>query len=119
MHCYLKHYPEIASLYHCLDVYLIASREEGGPKSVLESMASGVPLVTTRVGQAQDLVAHSRNGWMVESGDVEGLAHWVAHCVECRQDRQRAVDGGLTTARMNSYEAQLPLWKKFFDGFVA
>ena len=41
-----------ARAYHAVDVCLVTSRQEGGPKAVLESMAAGVPLVTTRVGQA-------------------------------------------------------------------
>src|SRR5262249_25572139 len=43
---------DLAAAYHALDLYVVAARQEGGPKSVLESMAAGVPLVTTRVGQA-------------------------------------------------------------------
>ncbi len=50
---------------------MIASRQEGGPKAALEAMATGVPLVTTRVGQAADLVEDGANGWMVEVEDVE------------------------------------------------
>lgn len=117
-HCFLKHYPDIASLYHCLDVYIVASREEGGPKSVLESMASGVPLVTTRVGQAEDLVRHGQNGWMVDVGDAEGLAAWAAYCLKHPEERERVVAAGLATTQGNTYEAQLPLWASFFQGFV-
>ena len=40
-------------------------------------MASGIPLVTTRVGQAQEIVVHGTNGWMVDVGDAEALAEWV------------------------------------------
>jgi glycosyltransferase involved in cell wall biosynthesis len=39
-----------------MDIYIVTGWHEGGPKAVLESMAAGVPLVTTRVGQAMDLV---------------------------------------------------------------
>ena len=46
--------------YRAIDVCLVASRDEGGPKAVLEAMATGVPLVTTRVGQAADLVGTAR-----------------------------------------------------------
>ena len=36
--------------YEAIDVCVVASRDEGGPRAVLEAMATGVPLVTTRVG---------------------------------------------------------------------
>jgi glycosyltransferase involved in cell wall biosynthesis len=68
---------ELARAYHTLDVCLVASRQEGGPKAVLESMASGIPLVTTRVGQATELVEHGRTGWLVDVDDADGLARWV------------------------------------------
>lgn len=118
-HSFLKNYPDIASLYHCLDVYIVASREEGGPKAVLESMACGVPLVTTRVGQAEDLVRHGQNGWMVDVGDAEGLAAGAVHCLNNFEERAQIVAAGLVTAERNSYESQLPVWSKFFQGFVA
>lgn len=59
-HVYQKSYSDIGRMFQALDLYIVASREEGGPKAVLESMASGVPLVTTRVGQAMDSRAWSK-----------------------------------------------------------
>ena len=64
---------ELATAYHALDLYLVTSRQEGGPKAVLESMAAGVPLVSTRVGQAQDLVEDGANGMLVDVDDVDAL----------------------------------------------
>src|SRR5205823_6518925 len=61
---------ELPVVYRALDVCLVASRQEGGPKAVLEAMASGVPLVTTRVGQATDLVRNGENGFLVDVGDA-------------------------------------------------
>jgi glycosyltransferase involved in cell wall biosynthesis len=117
-HYLLKEYPEINSLYHCLDLYLVTSREEGGPKSVLESMASGVPLVTTCVGQAMDIVRHGENGWMVKSGDVDGLVSCAEYVMSHPAQREKVVTAGLLTAAENTYNAQMPLWSKFFEGFV-
>ena len=117
-HCYLDNYPDIVALYHCLDIYIIASREEGGPKSVLESMASYIPIVTTRVGQAEDLVFHGQNGWMVDIGDAEGLASWAGYCYSNPEELRRIRVAGLLTAQKNTYEAQLSAWTKFFQGFI-
>jgi glycosyltransferase involved in cell wall biosynthesis len=117
-HVYLEHYPQINELYHCLDLYIVASREEGGPKAILESMASGVPLVTTRVGQAMDMVVHGANGFMVDVEDAEGLAFSAQRILSDSDLRQSTVANGLRTMRRHTYTAQMPLWQKFFAGFV-
>ncbi|MEI8140655.1 MAG: glycosyltransferase family 4 protein [bacterium] len=118
-HFNLPHYADIGELFQTLDLYMITSRQEGGPKAVLESMASGIPLVTTRVGQAMDMVRHGENGWMTDVDNVEGLAHWAQWCLEHPVERDRAVSAGLITAADNEYSRQTPLWKKFLEGFVA
>jgi glycosyltransferase involved in cell wall biosynthesis len=46
---------ELARLYGVLDLYLITSREEGGPKGLIEALAVGCPVVTTPVGMATDI----------------------------------------------------------------
>lgn len=117
-HIYLKSFPDIGRLYHAIDVYIVASRQEGGPKAILESMASGIPIVTTRVGQAMDIVKHGINGWMVDVEDAEGLAHWAQHCAYKTHDVDAAIENGLLTAAENTYDSQLPLWRNFMRGFV-
>ena len=118
-HTYLKSYPEIAKLFQALDLYVVASRQEGGPKAILESMASGVPLVTTRVGQAMDLVKHGENAWMVDVEDVDALAAHALQVYRSGSDSlQPILKAGRVTAEANSYESQIPLWAEFMKGFV-
>jgi glycosyltransferase involved in cell wall biosynthesis len=59
--------------YHALDLYLVTSREEGGPMALMEGMATHVPVVSTRVGQAEDLVTDMVTGGLVDVDDVDGL----------------------------------------------
>lgn len=113
VHRRLEHYEQIATLYSALDVYVVPSRQEGGPKGVLEAMAAGVPVVSTRVGQAADLIRDGANGRLVDVEDAEALAAAVLGL-----DRG-TVAAGLETARAHDYGAQLPLWRAFFDGFVS
>lgn len=117
-HTLIKHYPEIGRLYQALDLYIVTSRQEGGPKAVLESMASGVPLITTRVGQAMDLVEHEQNGWMVDSEDVDGLAHWAEWVLANPSSATRATNQARMTAEQNSYLQLTGKWKVLMDGFV-
>jgi glycosyltransferase involved in cell wall biosynthesis len=118
VHRELERYEDVGALYHALDAYLVASRQEGGPKAVLESMASGVPLVTTRVGQAMDIVEPQKNAFMVEAEEVEGLAEWVVHVAEAGSELAAVRIAGFETAAANTYEAQEPLWRAFLTGFV-
>jgi glycosyltransferase involved in cell wall biosynthesis len=108
-------YAEVASLYHALDAYLVTSRQEGGPRAVLEAMATGVPLVSTRVGQATDLVRHGENGWLADVGDAETLAGLVAVAASAGSTVR---DEARRTAEAHRHGAQLPLWHAFMDGFV-
>ena len=110
----------VATAYQAIDVCVVASRDEGGPRAVLESMATGVPLVTTRVGQAADLVEHGVNGWMVDVEDVETLAGSLAHVADAPADElERMRVAGRETAEENSYPALRPRWRALLDGFVA
>ena len=118
-HVFVKAYPDIARLFQTLDLYIVASRQEGGPKAVLECMASGVPLVTTRVGQAMDLVKHGQNAFMTEVEDVEALAFFALQVYRSDTDSLlRILRAGRVTAEANSYENQILLWTDFMKGFV-
>ncbi len=118
-HVMIGSYPEVAQLFQALDVYLVASRQEGGPKSILESMSSGVPIISTRVGQAMDLIRHGENGWMLDVEDVDELACSLREVREMNpNDLQTILRNGRMTAEANSYENQFPLWADFMKGFV-
>ena len=79
VHTYLKEQADLASCYHALDLYLVTSREEGGPKGIIESMASGVPLVSTCVGMAPDLIVDGVTGGLAESEDLQGIVDRALH----------------------------------------
>lgn len=109
---------ELARAYHALDVYLVTSRQEGGPKAVLESMATGVPLVTTRVGQAPDLVEHGRNGLLVDVEEVEAIVDWTGRVREDGSFVDGLRRGGRETAEAHAYERLDGLWAELLGGFV-
>jgi glycosyltransferase involved in cell wall biosynthesis len=109
---------ELAAAYHALDVYLVAARQEGGPKAVLEAMATGVPLATTRVGQVPDLVEGGRNGLVVEPEDAEGLARAAAGVRDDPSLVAALRAGGRETAERYRYERLDELWAPLLEGFA-
>lgn len=69
IHTYVNDHSDLLQCFHALDLYLLTSREEGGPMSLMESMASGVPVVSTFVGMAPDLIANGVTGSLVKGYD--------------------------------------------------
>ncbi|MEP7378865.1 MAG: glycosyltransferase family 4 protein [Chloroflexota bacterium] len=57
----------LAAMMRAVDVLLLTSRSEGGgPRVVLEALASGLPVVATPVGEVRRTVAHMVGGWLIE-----------------------------------------------------
>jgi glycosyltransferase involved in cell wall biosynthesis len=73
-HTYVKAYKDLVGCYHALDLYLVTSREEGGPMGLMEGMASGVPVVSTPVGMGPDLLVDGVSGGLTEAVDPAQLA---------------------------------------------
>ena len=69
-------------LYSFLDIYLVSSRSEGGPRALLESLASGVPVVTTDVGQASTVLTDKKVARIVSQNRPDLLASEIVSLVE-------------------------------------
>ncbi len=73
-HIYVDSYKEIINYYYALDLYIVSSREDGGPKAIVEAMASGVPIVSTDVGMARDFIKDKLNGGLAQNFDPYEIA---------------------------------------------
>ena len=78
-------------------MYIIASRQEGGPKALLESWACGVPVVTTRVGMCADAAIDGRDTVVVPQEDSNGLASGANRVFADSRFRKALLDGGHAT----------------------
>lgn len=103
-HQFVKAYSDVASYYQVLDLYLVTSREEGGPKAVLESLACDIPLVSTRVGMAPDVINDGVNGFLAEIDNVETLTERAKLVLSDHALRDRLVQSGRQTARSYTWD---------------
>lgn len=65
---------DVPDTFSASDVFVLPSRREGLPRSVLEAMAAGKPAVATNVWGSRDLVEGGITGLLVRVGDGRGLA---------------------------------------------
>ena len=65
---------DIPDIMQALDVFVLPSKNEGISNTILEALASGLPVIATAVGGNLELVEDGVNGMLVTPGDVAGLA---------------------------------------------
>lgn len=63
-------------------IFCLPSYSEGMPISVLEAMATGLPIVATSVGGIPFAVRQGFEGWLVPPGDVDGLGRALVNLVD-------------------------------------
>ena len=66
------------SVYHESAVCVLTSDFEGTPNVLLEAMASGLPVVATRVGGVPGIVRHEETGFLLEPDNLEGFVAALA-----------------------------------------
>lgn len=73
-HTYVDKYSDLTQCYYALDLYLITSREEGGPMGLMESMSCGVPVVSSPVGMSNDFIINGINGLISKETSAESIS---------------------------------------------
>ncbi len=68
-----KSQAEVAEALSRTDLFVLPSFAEGVPVVLMEAMASGVPVVTTRIAGVPELVEDGTHGWLVPPGDADTL----------------------------------------------
>jgi glycosyltransferase involved in cell wall biosynthesis len=73
---------DVADILRASDVFVLSSRWEGNPLSVMEAMAAGLPVVSTGVGGVPELVREGETGLLVPSEDAAALAQAMQALVD-------------------------------------
>ena len=81
-------------VYAAFDLFFLSSRREGLPNSILEAMAMGLPVVTTDVAGAKELVSDGQTGYVLSQGDVDGLGRALITLSSDETLRQRMSQAG-------------------------
>ncbi len=69
---------DVSGYFEAMDVFALSSHREGLPNVLLEAMALGVPVVSTRVNGVPRLVCDGHNGRLIDAGDGRALTAALA-----------------------------------------
>lgn len=83
--------------YHRADVFIMTSNAEGWGRTAADAVAHGIPVITTDVGLAGELVRDGKNGLVVPVGDETALAEAMRRVVVEPDLRARLAEGACNT----------------------
>lgn len=121
---------DLPDVFHDATVFLSASTTEVHPISVIEAIASGLPLVAVEDEAFEGMIENDRNGWMVKL-DVDAFAEAVVHLLNNREKLERfglhsvalsekySIEGQVKALEKLYMEAILQNWRgRFFERFM-
>ncbi|QQZ07862.1 glycosyltransferase family 4 protein [Heyndrickxia vini] len=63
-------------------IFILLSKWEGLPLSIIEAMRSGLPVIASNVGGVSELVQNGKSGFLIEKGDKEGLLEKITQLID-------------------------------------
>lgn len=99
---------DIAELLSQVDIFALISNWEGFPRTIIEAMRAGLPIVASQVGGVAEAVADGVNGYCIPPGDVETLAEKLSCLAKNAQLRSQMGQAG-----RERYESEFTFQRMF------
>lgn len=109
----------MADLYRHADVAINPSLVDNMPNSVLEALASGVPVVSTHVGGVPYMVRDSHTALLVPARSPESMADAILRVIEDQPLSARLIVNGLNEVRKYTWESVWPLWADIYQRAIS
>lgn len=97
------------------DIYVMSSDYEGLPLSVIEGMAAGLAIVSTRAGGVVDLVQNGKNGFLTNVGDKDQLVHAVSVLLKDKTLLKQMQEASIKLASEYSVENMVKEYQKLYE----
>ena len=109
---------QMPSLYHSLDFYLMLSNIEGGPATILESMASQVVAVSTNIGLVKDIGKDKNNIILVDNNNYKQIYDKIIECQANKNLRNTIIENAYKLAQNMTYEKVFSDYSVIFQKFL-
>lgn len=110
---------DVPALLGALDVHVLSSRWEGLPRVAPQTMAAGRPMVATAVDGTPEAIVHERNGFLVEPGDVDGLARHTLTLLRDAPLRARFAEAGRAAVAEFHQDVMVAQQEALYDELLA
>jgi len=108
--------PHAAQFLSQLDVFVLSSLNEGLPLALLEAMATGLPVVSTRAGGVDEAAKDGQNAYLATVGDSNDLAQAMIRMARASDLRQKGALGQRIVQEQFRIEKT---WQGYYELFQA
>lgn len=109
---------DIADVLRSLAVFVLPSLAEGISNTLLEAMATGLPVVATRVGGTPELVDENQTGVLVAADDVDGLARALLRYGDPEAAHAAGRAGRRRVERLYSLDAMVARYSALYESLL-
>lgn len=109
---------DIAELHKAADIFVFPSLQEGLPVAVMEAMASGLPIVASKIRGNEDLISNNQGGYLVNPMDSEQVAKAIEKMIQNPKKREKMEKRNLEIIAKYGQETVLQKMDEFFDEIV-
>ncbi|MEQ1529440.1 MAG: TIGR03088 family PEP-CTERM/XrtA system glycosyltransferase [Methylococcales bacterium] len=110
---------DVAEFMRRLDIFVLPSQAEGISNTILEAMATGLPVVATNVGGNPELVADGYTGALTPAGDAQAMADKLLAYIKNPEQRQLHGRQGYQRALQEfSLQSMVARYQAVYDSFL-
>lgn len=111
---------DVPDLLRRLDVFVLPSRTEGICNTILEAMATGLPVIATNVGGNPELVLHNTTGFLVPHSDPDAMARAMdVYAIDALARRTHGAAGRARVLSEFALERMVERYLMVYEGLLA
>ncbi|MBD3376697.1 glycosyltransferase [candidate division KSB1 bacterium] len=109
----------IEKIYAGIDLMLLTSNNEGTPVTIIEAMASRVPVFATRAGGVVDMIQSGENGYLCDLDDADAMAKHIIKYLNNRNNHRIMLERAFSYSTQTfSYRRMISDMDSFYQKLI-
>ena len=100
------------------ECFLLSSKYEGMSNAMVEALCLGLPVISTKVAGATEIIKDGENGYLVDVGDANAMAKYMCQIADDNELRQNLSAGAVKVYELFRADRICEEWVDYLDGLM-
>lgn len=101
------------------ECFLLSSKYEGMSNAMVEALCLGLPVISTKVAGATEIIKDGENGYLVDVGDADSMTKYMCRIADNDELRQKLSAGAVKVYELFRADKICQEWVEYLDGLMA